>query len=228
MRLALFDLDHTLIPFDSGMAWTRFLIERGALEPVFEAVYLALCQQYVTGTIGIEPLHRVSVAPLARHSRVVLSRWTQEFQMLMAPQLPAESRAIVAGHREAGELCVLVTATTRFIAEPFARLFGIAHVLATESARIGDRLTGEIDGLPCHREHKLQRVNAWLAGAGLHLQAFERSWFYSDSASDLPLLRAVTHPVAVRPDARLRAHALQHGWPIVDAGVDTQPSHAAH
>ena len=118
-------------------------------------------------------------------------------------------------------MCVLVTATTRFIAEPFARLFGIAHVLATEAARIDDRLTGEIDGLPCHREHKLQRVNAWLAAGGLQLQAFERSCFYSDSAGDLPLLQAVTHPVAVRPDARLRAHALQYGWQIVDLRVDT-------
>jgi len=106
-------------------------------------------------------------------------------------------------------------------AEPFARLFGIAHVLATEAARIDDRLTGEIDGLPCHREHKLQRVNAWLAAGGLQLQAFERSCFYSDSAGDLPLLQAVTHPVAVRPDARLRAHALQYGWQIVDLRVDT-------
>jgi HAD superfamily hydrolase (TIGR01490 family) len=225
MRLALFDLDHTLIPFDSGMAWTRFLIERGALEAGFEAVYLALCEQYVAGTIGIEALHRASVAPLARHPHAVLARWAQEFEMRMAPRLPAGSRAVVARHREAGELCVLVTATTRFIAEPFARLFGIAHVLATEAERIDDRLTGEIDGLPCHREHKLQRVNAWLATAGLHLQAFERSWFYSDSAGDLPLLQAVTHPVAVRPDARLRAHALQHGWPIVD--MDVEPSHAA-
>src|SRR5439155_17831081 len=75
MRLALFDLDHTLIPFDSGMAWTRFLIEHGALEPGFEAVYLALCEQYVAGAIGIDALHRVSVAPLAGHPRAVLSRW---------------------------------------------------------------------------------------------------------------------------------------------------------
>src|SRR3989442_4577972 len=144
----------------------------------------------------------------------------------MGRGMPAGCRAVVARHGEAGELCVLVTATTRFIAEPFAGLFGIAHVFATEAACIDDRLTGEIDGLPCHREHKLQRVNAWLAAAGLHLQAFERSWFYSDSAGDLPLLQAVTHPVAVRPDARLRAHALQHGWPIVD--MDVEPSHAAH
>jgi HAD superfamily hydrolase (TIGR01490 family) len=217
MRLALFDLDHTLIPFDSGMAWTRFLVEHGVLAPGFDEVYLDHCRQYVAGTLGIEALHRLGVAPLAFHTEQAMARWRAEFEARMAPQLSAESRAIVDRHREAGDLCLLVTATTRFIAEPFAQLFGIPHVLATEAARIDGRLTGEIAGLPCHREHKLQRVHEWLAAAGLHLQAFERSWFYSDSAGDLPLLQAVTDPVAVRPDERLRAHALERGWEVIDA-----------
>jgi len=217
MRLALFDLDHTLIPFDSGMAWTRFLVERGVLEPGFEALYLDHCRQYVAGTLGIEALHRLGVAPLGRHTPTALARWLQDFETHVAPLLPSASRAIVERHRDAGDLCLLVTATTRFLAQPFARLFGIEHVLATEAALIEGGLTGEITGLPCHREHKLRRVNDWLAAAGLHLQAFERSWFYSDSAGDLPLLQAVTDPVAVRPDARLRAHALQHDWQVIDA-----------
>jgi phosphoserine phosphatase len=65
MKLALFDLDHTLIPFDSGMAWTRFLVARGVLPADAETVYLGYCQQYVDGTLDIRELHRVSVAPLA-------------------------------------------------------------------------------------------------------------------------------------------------------------------
>jgi HAD superfamily hydrolase (TIGR01490 family) len=206
MRLALFDLDHTLIPFDSGMAWTRFLVEHGVLETGADEHYLEHCRQYVAGTVGIEALHRLSLAPLQSQPPRTATSWLARFEQRMAAQVPAASLALVERHREAGDLCLLVTATARPIAQPFAQLLGIRHVLATET-----------DGPPCHREHKLQRVNDWLAAAGLHLQAFERSWFYSDSAGDLPLLQAVTDPVAVRPDERLRAHALRLGWQVIDA-----------
>lgn len=218
MNLALFDLDHTLIPFDSGMAWTRFLVERGALPADAQARYLEYCHQYVAGTLDIHAMHRASVAPLAAFEPMQLEAWLGEFEQAVAPRLPAAMHELVARHRAAGDRCALVTATTRFLAEPFARAFGIAEVIATEPQRVGGRLSGEIEGLPCFRAHKFTRVQAWLAAAPGPdtIAAFERSWFYSDSASDLPLLQAVTDPVAVRPDARLRDHARRHGWPILD------------
>ena len=102
------------------------------------------------------------------------------------------------------------------MAEPFARGFGIEHLVATEAVMSDGRPGLEIDGLPCFREHKVTKVDAWLAALGAPpLAAAEASWFYSDSASDLPLLQAVRHPVAVRPDARLRAHAQAAGWPVM-------------
>ena len=231
MNLALFDLDHTLIPFDSGMAWTQFLVHAGALPPQATADYLGFCQQYLAGTLDICAMHRASVRPLAQVPRSLLAQWGREFEALMAPHIPAPMRALVQRHQQAGDLCAIVTATSRFIAEPLARLLGVAHLVATEPAArppspdgaADGRLTGEITGLPCYGPHKPARVAAWLAGlptgpaapmAGL--AHFKRSWFYSDSASDLPLLCAVTDPVAVAPDARLRAHAQAAGWPIID------------
>ena len=218
LRLALFDLDHTLIPFDSGMAWTQFLVAKGVLGAKAEAVYLGFCHQYVAGTLDIHAMHRASLAPLLHVPRPVLAQWTQAFEADVAQRIPEAMQALVARHRDAGDLCALVTATTRFIAEPFARLFGIADVLATEAATVDGSaqaaFTGEIAGAPCFRQHKLSRVADWLAQRQLQLASFERSWFYSDSISDLPLLLAVTDPVAVRPDAGLRAHALRAGWPI--------------
>jgi HAD superfamily hydrolase (TIGR01490 family) len=220
MKLALFDLDHTLIPFDSGMAWTQFLVGRGVLPANAEATYLDYCRQYVAGTLDMHAMHFASVAPLARVPRALLTQWTGEFEAALRTRVPADMRDLVRRHLDAGDLCAVVTATTRFIAEPCARLFGVPHVVATEAATVDGTLTGAIDGLPCYREHKLTRVRQWLAqlapGGAVELDAFERSWFYSDSASDLPLLSAVSDPVAVRPDARLREHALRAGWPILD------------
>lgn len=221
MNLALFDLDHTLIPFDSGMAWTRFLTALGVLPREAPEAYLACCHQYVAGTLDIRAMHRITVAPLSVHPRAQIEAWSAAFEVAMAAemttQVPRDMRALVARHHEAGDRCAVVTATTRFIAEPFARLFGIPQVLATEAEWRDGFLTGEIDGEPCHREHKLSRILAWLPSPG-GLRAFEQSWFYSDAASDLPLLQAVSHPVAVRPEPALREHALRAGWPVLDQG----------
>ncbi len=219
--LALFDLDHTLIPFDSGMAWTQFLVARGVLSPQAEATYLAFCHQYVAGTLDIHAMHRHNMAPLLSHSRETLARWQREFEAAMAPRVPAAMHALVQAHQAAGDLCAIVTATTRLIAEPFARLFGIEHLVATQAATVDGHpdgvLTGEIAGEPCYREHKIAHVDRWLAGVapGGGIARFARSWFYSDSMSDLPLLEAVTDPVVVRPDDRLRALAAARGWPML-------------
>lgn len=220
--LALFDLDHTLIPFDSGMAWTQFLVARGVLSPEAEATYLDFCHQYVAGTLDIHAMHRNNLAPLLGYSRETLAGWQREFEAAMASRVPVAMRALVQGHQAAGDLCAIVTATTRLIAEPFARHFGIEHLLSTQAATVDGRpnspLTGEIAGEPCYREHKVAHVNRWLAampaGEG-GIRRFGTSWFYSDSMSDLPLLEAVTHPVVVRPDDRLRALAAARGWPLL-------------
>ncbi|MFM9914480.1 MAG: HAD family hydrolase [Rhizobacter sp.] len=229
MNLALFDLDHTLIPFDSGMAWTQFLIAKGVLPSRAADTYLGYCHAYVAGTLDIHDMHRANVTPLARYPLSQIRQWGDEFEARLSPRLPTAMLDLVRSHQEAGHLCALVTATTRFIAEPLGRLFGLPHVVATEPVIVGlgdeGRLTGEIRGAPCFQQHKVTRVEQWLAGGAeegggpMSLRSFDRSWFYSDSASDLPLLRAVTDPVAVSPDARLRVVATEVGWPILESAT---------
>jgi HAD superfamily hydrolase (TIGR01490 family) len=216
VRLALFDLDHTLIPFDSGMAWTRFLVREGALDDEAEARYLGFCHQYVAGTLDIHAMVRANLLPLAAFEPEQLAQWRQRFAREIAEQLPDDAmHARVARHLGSGDLCAVVTATERLVAEPFARAFGIEHLVATEGVMVNGRPTGKINGLPCFREHKVTRVEQWLAGLSAapdSIAAFDESFFYSDSINDLPLLEAVTHPVAVRPDERLLVHARQAGW----------------
>jgi phosphoserine phosphatase len=181
----------------------------------------------VAGTLDIHDMHRASVGPLAKHDLSRIDGWAAEFGQAMSPRLPQAMKSLVQSHLVAGHLCALVTATTRFVAEPLGWLFGLRYIVATDPVieGVGDarHLTGEIAGDPCYREHKVSRVAAWLAelpkgaGRGGQISRFERSWFYSDSASDLPLLQTVTDPVAVAPDARLRVLALESGWPIIEA-----------
>ena len=215
MDIALFDLDHTLIPFDSGAAFTRHLADRGALPAGFEARYLAYCRQYAQGQVDIVEMHRFTVGALGVHDPATLGRWLREFRQGAAACIPPAAMRLVQHHRAAGHACALVTATTRFIAEAFGHALGLDEVIATEPQVGADgRYTGEVVGAPCFREHKVAHVQAWLARRGLAWTDVGRSWFYSDSIFDLPLLEAGTDPVAVDPDPRLRACAQQRGWPL--------------
>jgi HAD superfamily hydrolase (TIGR01490 family) len=216
MDIALFDLDHTLIPFDSGSVFTRHLAERGALPSGFEAEYLAYCRRYAEGTVDMVQMHRFTVGALGVHDPATLAQWLREFRQTIAPKIPRRARQLVQHHQAAGRNCALVTATTRFVAEAFGAVLGLPTVLATQPAVGRDgRYTGEIVGQPCFREHKRTHVQDWLAGQGVRWSDVGRSWFYSDSANDLPLLEAVSEPVAVDPDARLLAVAQARGWPVI-------------
>lgn len=217
MQLALFDLDHTLIPFDSGLAWTGWLAAQGVLPADAPQRHLDLCHAYVAGRQDIRGLHHATVGPITHLEPAELERLARGFATAMRPRLPAASHALVARHRQAGHHCVLVTATTRFIAAVFAQQFGLHDLIATESARdAAGHLTGEVIGEPCWGPHKVAHVEAWLARRPApRLADCAFSTFYSDSASDLPLLLAVRQPVAVRPDERLRRVALARGWSVL-------------
>ncbi len=213
-RLALFDLDHTLLDGDSDVSWAEFLIEEGVLHPEeFHPKNQWFFDRYKDGTLDIGEFLEFQLAPLAAHPRAQLDEWHEEYmQRKIRPIIHARAAELLAQHREG--LVALVTATNRFITAPIARELGIEHLVATDLEEVEGRFTGRPRGTPSFREGKIARVREWLAGMGRRLEDFE-SWFYSDSLNDLPLLERVTHPVAVDPDATLRATAIERGWPII-------------
>jgi HAD superfamily hydrolase (TIGR01490 family) len=215
MNLALFDLDNTLLAGDSDFEWAQFLIEQGVLDrEVYEARNQEFYDQYKQGTLDIREFLDFQLKPLARHPRRVLDEWHRQFmQAKVLPMMRASARELVARHR--ADLCAVVTATNSFVTAPIAREFGLEHLIATEPAQVNGEFTGGVDGTPCFRDGKVARVEAWLASRGERFDTFARSFFYSDSLNDLPLLARVTDPVAVDPDDTLRAHAVAHGWPVI-------------
>jgi HAD superfamily hydrolase (TIGR01490 family) len=217
MKLALFDLDNTLLAGDSDYEWGQFLIDLGVLERAeYEAQNREFYEQYVAGTLDIHEFLGFALRPLAQHSSAELARWLTDFmRSRILPMIGAKARALVERHAAAGELCALVTATNSFVTGPIAREFGIAHLIATEPEAIDGRFTGRVAGTPCFREGKVLRVEQWLGRLGLGWAELAQSAFYSDSHNDLPLLERVTHPVAVDPDQTLEAEARRRGWPMV-------------
>ncbi len=219
-RLALFDLDHTLLPFDSGMRWADFLVDRGEVAADFGARYLAACQDYVAGRIDALGLHRVAASVFAGWSPRRVDELGRAFGAHIRSQVPAAAHALVARHRQAGALCCIVSATNRPVVEVFAKLLGIEAVCATELALRDGRYSGQVAGSLCHGAEKPRRVREWLHSLGLDWEAVTDSVFYSDAWSDLPLLAQCARAVAVSPDPTLRAHAEKAGWPIANTLAD--------
>jgi HAD superfamily hydrolase (TIGR01490 family) len=218
MELVLFDLDNTLLAGDSDYAWAQFLIEQGVLDrSEYEARNDEFFRQYKAGTLDIHAFLAFQLAPLAAHPRAQLDRWHAQFMaQKIQPMIGAAARSLVQRHRAAGSLCAIVTATNSFVTGPIAREFGVAHLIATEPEEKAGRFTGGIAGLPCFQAGKVKRVDEWLAHEGHSFDSFTATWFYSDSANDLPLLERVSNPVAVDPDERLRQVASARGWTILE------------
>ena len=216
--LALFDLDHTLLPIDSDYEWGCFLGRIGAVDPAsYEERNQRYYEQYQAGTLVIEEFLAFALEPLASHPPAVLHDWHRRFMAdVVQPVLHQQARDLVQRHLDRGDLVAVVTATNDFVTAPIVQTLGVEHLIATRAEQRDGRYTGRVDGLPSFREGKITRVDEWLASLGRQLGDFERSWFYSDSANDLPLLERVTDPVATNPDSTLRARATAQGWPIIE------------
>lgn len=216
-RLALFDLDNTLLAGDSDFEWAQYLIRQGVLDhEVYAAKNEEFYRQYREGILDIDEFLAFQLAPLARHPREQLEAWRREFiETAIRPLVLAAGEALIARHRGEGHLLVIITATNRFVTAPIAELLGVPHLIATEPEEMEGRFTGAAAGLPSFREGKVARLRQWLEERGASWEGVEESWFYSDSLNDLPLLDTVHHPVAVDPDDTLRRHAEAHGWPVI-------------
>ena len=221
-QLALFDLDHTLLPCDSDYEWGQFLARIGVVDSQYYAEQNErFYQDYKNGRLDIDEFLRFALKPLSEHSRAQLKEWHDAFMKeVIHGHLRQQALDLVKRHQDAGDLCCVVTATNSFVTRPIVESFGIEHLIATEPATAGDHplanFTGEVKGAPNFREGKIQRVDDWLASQNLALDRLPRSYFYSDSMNDLPLLEKVSNPVATNPDALLRSEAAKRNWPILE------------
>jgi len=219
MKLALFDLDHTLIPIDSDYEWGVFTTALGWNDAAeFSHRNEAFYAQYKAGTLDIHEYIRFATRALCLHG-AIQSEATHALFMRDVVQKVIKPQAIdlVRKHQAAGDAVIIVTATNEFVTRAIAQTFGVADLMAVNLARDPQTgwFNGEILGTPSFREGKVTRVQEWLAERQLSWDDVE-STFYSDSINDLPLLAHVAHPVATNPDARLRAIAKERGWRILD------------
>ena len=213
MKLALFDLDHTLLDGDSDVLWCDFLIERGLVDPVsFAARNADMEARYKAGTVGAEEFAHFYVGTLQGQTPLELDPLRRSFlKDKILPRISQAAIDLVRGHLAAGDLVVMTTATNRYITELTAEHFHIEHLIATEPELADGRFTGRTVGVLNMREGKVTRLNAWLQARNVCLADCD-STAYSDSINDLPLLMAANHAVVVHPDTRLQVEARARAW----------------
>jgi putative phosphoserine phosphatase/1-acylglycerol-3-phosphate O-acyltransferase len=216
--VAFFDLDRTLIAGYSivAMAWERARhgVSRGELGQSLKILTAALKQKSNSseGKRGdnYQGLVKRLSKSLAGISEETLSELgEQAYHNTIAKNLYREAITLVEAHRAAGHHLVIVSAASRYQVAPIARVLGIEDICCTELEVIDGQFTGEAILPMCFGEGKTmaaRRVCKRLKSS------LKRSWFYSDSSDDLPLLRKVGNPVAVNASERLAVHARANHW----------------
>lgn len=218
MNLALFDLDHTLLPIDSDYEWGQFLCRIGAVDAdAFKRRNDDFFAQYQAGTLDPVEYLEFSLGTLAGFPRAKLDQMHAQFMReVIAPAIKPAARALLQQHLDQGDLVAIVTATNHFVTAPIAEALGVSHLIAAMPETTADgNITGKLLGTPTQGEGKVVHTKAWLAKLGKRLEDFETVHFYSDSHNDIPLMSVVTHPVATNPNAALTSHAAAQGWPTI-------------
>ena len=218
VRIALFDLDHTLIPIDSDYEWGEFTIALGWCEgSEFKRRNAEFFEQYRAGKLDIHAYVRFATQAIREQGAIKsIAAHARFMGEIVQKIITNQALALVDQHRAAGDELVIVTATNEFVTRPIADAFRVRELIAVELERDArGNVTGEIRGTPSFREGKVERVAQWLAARKLRWEEVETT-FYTDSLNDLALLEKATYPVATNPDPRLRALAEERGWRILE------------
>ncbi|TCM69209.1 HAD superfamily hydrolase (TIGR01490 family) [Acinetobacter calcoaceticus] len=216
MKLALFDLDHTLLNTDSDHSWGEFLVSEGLVDPIrHRRINDQFYEDYKAGQLDPIAYNEFVFEFLTQHDLATLADLHQLFmKKVIRPTMRQQGFDAIEKHRAAGHALVGITATSDFITAPIFREFGIEQVIATRAEIQHDAYTGKVDGTPCYQQGKLTRLAEWLDG-----REVSESWAYSDSINDRFLLEYADHAIAVSPDDRLSALAQTEGWEIQDWSI---------
>lgn len=216
-KLAIFDLDNTLLAGDSDYAWGEYLCHSGLVDAdEHRRRNDGFYQQYKEGVLDMNEYCEFAIAPVAGLPVSRLVELHADFMTrFVEPMLQDSAQQLIDDHKAAGDICLIVTATNRFITAPIAERLGIEHLIATDLGQLAGVLTGKIDGKPCFQAGKIAKLEAWLSAQNDPSLSMHNAVFYSDSFNDIPLLEAVGEAVAVDPDDTLRQHAREQGWRII-------------
>ena len=209
---AFFDMDKTLIAENSGSLYMRYRRQQGEIGRTELMRGLGSYLQYKVGLLDIQSWMRSMSLEFRGRSESELEadavRWVEE---MVADQIYPEARELVDDHRARGHLVAIVSGATRYVVAPIARCLGVEHMIYTRLEVVDGLFTGDVVEPVCFEEGKIYWLEKFIEEHGISLA---KSWFYTDSVTDSPLLDLVGHPVVTNPDYMLYRMARKRRWPV--------------
>ena len=221
--LAIFDLDDTLTYHDTESLWLHFLVKRQYLDKAYiQKVQKKFLLDYQAGCLNFDDVIDLSMTPLSALTFTEQQTLQKDFcrEILQHFILP-EGQKLVQKHKKLGHTTLLISAGHHFLVEPASRFFSFDDLICSQLKRLSDgKYLNKLDGHPCYKGEKVIALKKWLKKSHGN---FEKTYFYSDSNNDLPLLHQVDYPVATNPCPKLKQVAEQYQWPILNLKKDFSP-----
>lgn len=212
MRVAFFDMDKTLVRVNTARLYARWRYDRGESKLLDVARVSWWSLQYTLGWVDAHAVSRYVASTMTGRDEAAFQLECNEWFLAMVRRHVTDAaRRAVDARRADGMLPVILTGSSRYAAVPLAAELGIEHVISSMLMVHEGRFTGEVDLPLCFGEGKVERALRFCVE---HRVDLERSAFYTDSASDIPMLERVGEPRVVNPDPRLSRVAAQRGWPV--------------
>jgi len=209
---AFFDMDKTLIAENSGTLYMKYRYERGEVGALDLVKGLGAYLRYKAGVLDIAAWTRKAMLEFRGQSERTLTREARRwFDETVAETIYPEAEEVVRWHQAQGHVVAIVSGSTRFVVRPLAERLGIKHFLYTRLEVENGRFTGRVVEPICFEEGKIYWLQQFIEEQNVDLA---RSWFYTDSITDLPLLDLVGHPVVTNPDPFLYREATRRRWPV--------------
>ena len=209
---ALFDVDKTLVSVNTARLYVKWRVGRKELTFVDYLRMSRVLLSYAFGTLDPEAAAQKAFRVIEGYSEAKMrDECLTWYQKVVRPHITDLGRSEIARCRADGMVCALLSASTAYLTEPLANDLNIDHVICTRLSVQDGKFTGRWEPPLCYGAGKLERAQAWARSEGVDLQ---RSSFYTDSISDLPVLEAVGSPRVINPDPRLRLLALRRGYPM--------------
>ena len=215
-NFAIFDLDNTILNGDSDYSWINFLIEKRLVDKdEYERKNKYFYDQYYQGKLNYDEWAEFALTTIKgkkpEEIEDILSKFLSE---IIEPMINIYALKLLHDHTHNNDIMLLASATNSVIVEPIAKRLGFKNIVSTEVEIIDEIYTGKVLGIPALSEGKLIKVKEWMLQNSI--ESFDNTSFYSDSINDLPLLAAVSKPVAVNPDDMLREECRKRSWEIID------------
>lgn len=213
-KLAVFDMDQTLIRRDSNDQFFRFLIRRNLLTESFLKDEKRLAREYFDGTLDIRKYYEHALEPLRMMPKDRCDALLHDFaENVLGKLFYPEILELVRKFRDEGRAVVIASSTCEHIVRRAAALIGVEHTVCTGIEHDGEgRITGRVVSDLCYKEGKARMLRAFAEKNGF---TFEDSYGYGDSINDFEMLCLMSHPCCVNPQPNLKAEAERRGWQIL-------------